>query len=101
MEEEETVEDITDKLFAKIANAEEFHKEVDAASLRQLFENKVFLKALAYILIEADAKAMVLMGMDLDNVDSLKEAKAVQMEAKSLTRSVEILVGLATKDGEV
>lgn len=69
--------------------------------LRHLIKNPVIMRALCEILAEADAQAVVLLGIDFEDPVSRGQAARVQGKAYGLTRAVEFIIDSAFDEEDI
>lgn len=98
MSEEKDISE-SERLLDQIRHAGRMTRE-DREELKAVLGNKSVQRALHEVLVTADAKAYILLGMDLVSNEGRVQASRVQTEAQTLSGVVEMLVEFATTELE-
>lgn len=86
-------------MFEKIIEARAFVDE-DRKALRELLGNPVLLSALREVHEEAQARTRSLVTIGLESDEGLARARGMQGEIRGMARAIDLIVELATEDGD-
>lgn len=92
--------DLKDQLFNVLETAEMTGGDTALLAEEIRKPESLLAKCLSYILGQADARAMLMAGQDLDTEAGLVEARRQQFRARGLSEAVELIIDLTVEAEE-